>query len=55
MPYETARPEPGAPAHAFGRVERIVNLGDVFGRDADAGVGDLNDEQNRLRRCWSKA
>ena len=34
--------EPGALAHTFRRVERIVNLGDVLRRDADARVGDLD-------------
>ena len=43
--------EPGALADAFGGVERIVNLGDVLGRDADAGVGDLDNQRTVFGRA----
>src|SRR6185503_13677939 len=34
--------QPGAAAHIFGGEERIENLGEVFRRDADAGVFDFD-------------
>src|SRR4029079_17715648 len=42
--------KPGAAANALGGVERVVNLGHIFRRDADAAVDDLDRERVVVRR-----
>src|SRR5262249_30182024 len=47
--------KPGALADALRRVERIVNLCHVLGRDTDSGVGDLGNQRTIFSRTGRNA
>src|SRR6185312_357700 len=46
-----SKPETGAASFAFGRVERVIDLGYIFRGDPDAVIGNLNHEGIVATRC----